>query len=132
MESPGRPKRILVIEDETPLLEAINLKLKHSGYEVLQARTAEEGLSYLNSINPIDLIWLDHYLLGKEDGIDIVTTIRARESLKNIPIFVVSNTASPEKVEAYKQLGVSRYYTKSDHRLEEIVSDIEAYLTPKL
>ncbi len=143
-------KTILVIEDERPLLEAINAKLEKSGFGVISARSVEQAfnpklekaslapitiesieraLNYLESLEHIDAIWLDHHLLGEEDGLDFVKKFKANGSKwSKIPVFVVSNAASPKTVKSYMDSGVSRYYVKSDHRLDEIIEDIKSFL----
>ena len=143
-------KAILVIEDERPLLEVINAKLEKSGFNVIAARsveqafnaqleksnvgvitvrTIEQALEYLDRLEKIDAIWLDHHLLGKEDGLDFVRKFKANGGrAKSVPVFVVSNAASPKTVKSYLQSGVSKYYVKSDHRLDEIIADIESFL----
>jgi DNA-binding response OmpR family regulator len=122
-------KTILVVEDERPLSDAIKAKLEKSGFAVVTARTVDQTLSYLEDIGTVDAVWLDHYLLGKEDGLDFVTKIKVPNGRWNhLPIFVVSNTASPDKVQSYIRLGINKYYTKSDHRLDEIISDIKSFV----
>lgn len=121
-------KNVLVIEDEKPLLEAIKMKLEKSGFNVVTARSVDQALNLLEDISKIDVIWLDHYLLGKGDGLDFVAKVKNDEKLKNIPIFVVSNTTSPDKVQAYLRLGATKYYTKADFRLDKIIEDILEYL----
>ena len=122
-------KIILVVEDERPLAEAIKIKLEKSGFAVVTVRTIEQTLDYLEDIGIVDAIWLDHYLLGKENGLDFVTKLKAHDGAwAKIPVFVVSNTASPDKVQSYLRLGVHKYYTKADHRLGEIISDIKDFL----
>ena len=122
-------KTILVVEDERPLADAIKIKLEKSGFAVVTSRTVQQTLDYLEDIGTVDAIWLDHYLLGKENGLDFVTKLKAHDGRwKNIPIFVVSNTASPDKVQSYIRLGVKKYYTKADHRLDEIISEIKSFL----
>ena len=123
------PANILVVEDERPLADAIKAKLERSGFAVVSSRTVEQALSYLEDIGAVDAVWLDHYLLGKEDGLDFVTKLKAHDGRwQQIPIFVVSNTASPDKVQSYIRLGVNKYYTKADHRLDEIISEIKLFL----
>jgi two-component system chemotaxis sensor kinase CheA len=123
-DKPNTQKTILVAEDEKPLLEAIRVKLVKSGFTVMTAREVEEAMSIIDN-SPICAIWLDHYLLGKENGLDLVAKIKNHEEYKKIPIFVVSNTASQEKVKTYISLGINKYYIKSNCRLENIISDIE-------
>lgn len=149
----SKEKTILVIEDERPLLEAINAKLAKSGFNVIAARSVEEAfnanlkknavgaitidsieraLDYLESLERVDAIWLDHHLLGNEDGLDFVKKFKANGGRWNkIPVFVVSNAASPKTIKSYIHSGISKYYVKSDHRLDEIVKDIESFLTHK-
>ena len=124
-----KDKTILVIEDERPLLEAIKTKLEKNGFEVTTARTVEQALNYLEDLERVDVIWLDHYLLGKEDGLDFVAKIKSHDGKwKHIPIFVVSNTASADKVQSYIQLGISKYFVKAEHRLDRIISEIKLFL----
>jgi len=118
-------KVILVLEDEAPLLNAIKKKLEIYGSTVVGARSVQQGLDYLENLDQIDAIWLDHYLLGKENGLDFVTHLKTKESKwKDIPIFVVSNTATTDKVQSYIKLGVNKYYTKADNRLEDIIEEV--------
>ncbi|QQG52595.1 MAG: response regulator [Candidatus Falkowbacteria bacterium] len=117
-------KTILVIEDERPLLDAIRTKLEKNDFLVVTARTAEQTYGLLEDLKQVDVIWLDHYLLGKENGLDIVTKLKGHEKYKKIPIFIVSNTASADKVKNYISLGVNKYYIKSNYRLDQIIGDI--------
>lgn len=120
---------ILLVEDERPLIDAIKSKLELNGFDSVSARTVNQAIDYLKSINQVDLIWLDHYLLGKEDGLDFVAKVKQEDKWKNIPIFVISNTATADKKFSYLSLGIDRYYVKSDHRLDEIIEDIKGLLS---
>lgn len=122
---------ILVVEDERPLLEAIKRKLQLNGFEVVTARSADQAFSYLADIKGIDVVWLDHYLLGKESGLEFLVKLKGDTNWKKIPVFVVSNTASAQKVNSYISLGVNKYYTKADYRLDQIISDIKDFLIKK-
>jgi CheY-like chemotaxis protein len=120
---------ILVLEDEHPLLQAIKIKMENLGLNSVTARTVSQALSYLEELQSVDAIWLDHYLLGKESGLDFVAQIKKDESVwKNIPIFVVSNTASDDKINSYFHFGVKNYYVKTNYRLDQIITDIKNYL----
>ncbi|USN53144.1 MAG: response regulator [Candidatus Nomurabacteria bacterium] len=125
-------KVILVVEDERPLASAIQKKLESRDFSVVCARTSEQALHYIEEIDRIDVIWLDHYLLGSDNGLHFLAKIKAEDSRwKNIPVFVVSNTASADAQKAYLQLGIQNYFTKTDHRLDAIVDAIERSLDLK-
>lgn len=119
---------ILVVEDERPLLEAIKLKLMQNGLDVVTARTVDQAIGYLADLR-IDAIWLDHYLLGKKDGLDLVAHMKSKGSTwEHIPLFVVSNTASEDKVRTYIEFGIEKYFVKADIRLDQIINYILEYL----
>ncbi|HOZ55748.1 MAG: Phosphate regulon transcriptional regulatory protein PhoB [Parcubacteria group bacterium ADurb.Bin316] len=124
-----KPKTILIVEDEKPLLDAISIKMQKSGYETVSARTVEQALNYLNDIQKINVIWLDHYLLGKESGLDFLVKIKGDKNYKDIPVFVVSNTAGHDKITSYLNLGAVKFYVKAEKRLDEIINDINKYIT---
>lgn len=120
---------ILVVEDELPLIEAISIKLELSGFSVVSARTVEQAMGYLRDVKDIKVIWLDHYLIGKGNGLDFVAKIKEEDSpWKNLPIFVVSNTAGDDKAHAYLRLGADKFYIKSNFRLDQIIDDIKKVL----
>ena len=151
MKNTSPPKKsILVIEDERALLDVVNSRLAKKGFSVVTARsvdqvfnatldenglgiiaasTIKQALDYLEHLENIDAIWLDHNLIGKENGLDFVRKFKANGGRwEHIPIFVVSNTEGTETVESYINLGVSKYYIKSNHKLDEIIKDIETSL----
>lgn len=138
-------KTILVIEDERSLLKAIKIKLEKNNFNVITSRSVdsafstpvtdinfssiEEALNHLEKLEQIDVIWLDHDLLGDEDGLDFVTKFKANGGRwSKIPIFVVSNTASTELVKTYAKLGINKYYVKAEFRLEDIIREINLFI----
>jgi len=145
-----KKKTVLVIEDERPLLAVVNEKLSKNGFDVINARSVDQvfdanleknglgiitaksitqALAYLDNLGNVDAIWLDHNLLGKENGLDLVKKFKANGGRwKGVPIFVVSNTDTSRTVQSYVKLGVSKYYVKSNHRLDEIIKDIKVSL----
>lgn len=143
-------RTILVIEDERPLLKVIQEKLEKRGARVITSRnverafsteletspdgnislsSVERALNHLDELGKVDAVWLDHNLLGSENGVDFVTRLKSNGGhWSRIPVFVVSNAADAEVVSAYAALGVHHYYVKAEHKLENIVKDIEKAL----
>lgn len=154
MKNKKEKNTILVLEDEPSLLAAITAKLEKSGFGVLNARSVEQAfnakleekvlknkssvmsartlvqaLKYLEELEQIDAIWLDHTLLGSEDGLDFVKKFKANGGRwTTIPVFVVSNNENDKTVQEYLAAGVSKYYIKSNHPLAEIIEDIQKFL----
>lgn len=119
---------VLVLEDEKPLLVVIKDKFETEGFSVVTARAADQALDYLKEGVKFDAVWLDHYLFGKKDGLDFVTELKHDALWKKVPVFVISNTVSPDKVSEYLKLGVQKCYTKVDYRLDQIIADIKKFL----
>jgi response regulator of citrate/malate metabolism len=119
-------KVILVAEDERTLSDAIKLKLEKNNFEVVTSRTIEDAKKQVENLSKLDAIWLDHYLMGKENGLDFIAWCKGDKNAKcrEVPVFVVSNTASPDKIATYMKLGVNKYFVKSNHRLDDIVCEI--------
>jgi DNA-binding response OmpR family regulator len=124
-EKPKNKKIIMVLEDERQLAKAIRDAFVERGFETIMVASVDDGLKELANIGHVDVIWLDHYLLGTGNGLDFVVEIKNNTAWKDIPIFVVSNDASSTNVRAYLQLGVDNYYTKADYDIGQIISDIE-------
>ena len=122
-------KVILLIEDEQPLSEAIEAHLTKSGFQVVNTRTVKQAIDYIDELKKVDAIWLDHYLLGQESGLDFLAQLKNHEKGKNIPIFVISNTASEDKVQSYINFGITKYYVKSEYNLSSIIEDIKKTLS---
>ena len=122
-------RTVLIIEDERPLLEVVQIKLEGSGFDVITARSVAQALDFLGSLGGVSAIWLDHYLLGQHDGVEFVRQVRQGDSrYQSLPIFVISNSASEETKAAYRELGGEGYYVKSDFQLDEIINDIRSVL----
>ncbi|KKQ57045.1 MAG: Response regulator receiver protein [Candidatus Woesebacteria bacterium GW2011_GWC1_38_13] len=119
----------MVVEDESLLLEAIGKKLQREGYDVLLCTSAGQAVDYLKNMkeNLPDVIWLDYYLTDM-NGLEFMDLLGKNENWKRIPVIVVSNSASEQKVAALMKKGVKKHILKADYRLDEIVKIIESYL----
>lgn len=122
-----KKKKILIVEDDKSLLKAVVQRLKLKGFDVSSACSVEDALKIFKT-EKFDALWLDHYLVGKENGLDLVVYIRKSENNSDIPIFVVTNSASSGKMNSYLKLGVKKYYIKVTVSLTQVVSDIEAVI----
>ena len=122
-------KKILIIEDEPALLKAIKAKLELNNFEVSAVTTVDEAHDALKTKKP-DLIWLDHYL-PRKNGLEFFAEIKHREETKDIPVFLVSNSADVSDLYSYINMGVDKYYVKMNSSLDEIIDDIEEYLERK-
>lgn len=124
-------KTVLIVEDEQALANIIQRQVRNRGIETVTARSVDQAMDYLKELGKVDAIWLDHYLLGAENGLDMVAKLKADERYRDIPVFLVSNTATEDKINSYIELGVEKYYAKINHRLSEIVEAVVSSVLAK-
>jgi two-component system KDP operon response regulator KdpE len=115
--------RLLVVDDEPPLLRALVLNLNHRGYEVSTASTARGALEQIRRLPP-DLLILD-LGLPDLDGLDVIRELREREPA--MPVIVLSaRSSSQDKVTAL-DLGAVDYVAKP-FDMNELVARVKATL----
>ena len=115
-------KKILVVDDEKPIVEILKINLQKDGYIVFEAYDGEDAVSKARTINP-DLILLD-VMLPKLDGFSVCRKIRETSS---VPIIML--TAREEEVDKVLglELGADDYMTKP-FSLRELMARIKANL----
>ena len=119
---------IMVVEDESLLLQAIGKKLQREGFDVLMCTHAGQAIDYLKTLEDLpDVIWLDYYLPDMNGG-DFLDVVGKNDKWKNIPVVVVSNSASDLKVKSLLAKGAKKHLLKADYRLDEIVKIIKSYI----
>jgi len=124
MEDNSTAPKILVVEDEKLLLNAIGKKLTNSGYAPILCQSAQKALDYLASTKTLpNAIWLDYYL-GDMNGVDFMNELRKNDGWSSIPLIVVSNSASEQKRQAMLSMGAKKYLLKAQYRLEDIVKEL--------
>ena len=113
--------KILVVDDEKPICDLIDLNLSASGY---QCRTVQDGLEALNIIEsePFDLILLDIMLPGA-DGYDIMEYIRPM----GIPVIFITPKHEVRDWVKVLMLGADDYLVKP-FDVVELVARVEAVL----
>jgi CheY-like chemotaxis protein len=123
---------VMVVEDENLLLKAIIKKLGVLRIDTLSCTSGQQALNYLNDLggDVPDAIWLDYYLKDM-DGITFMNELKQNPKWAGIPVVVVSNSASPEKMHSMLALGVKKYLLKADYRLDEIIEIIKEFIKTK-
>ena len=79
---------ILVVEDEPAILELVAVNLRHAGFQVVRATSAEEGETVIRHELP-DLLVLDWMLPG-QSGVGLARKLRADERTRELPIIMLT------------------------------------------
>ncbi|MBQ2931271.1 MAG: response regulator transcription factor [Clostridia bacterium] len=113
-------KKVLVVDDERPIVEILKINLQKEGYSVFEAYDGEEAVNKALTVQP-DLILLD-VMLPKLDGFSVCKKIREKSS---VPILML--TAREEELDKVLglELGADDYITKP-FSIRELMARVKA------
>ena len=117
-------RRVLLIEDDSDIAEAIVYQLEKVGLQVRVARTGEEGLEAVRK--GADLVLLDLNLPGM-DGLEVCRMIRRQQTTSTVPIIIVSARAEEVDRVLGLEMGADDYVVKP-FSLKELAARVRAAL----
>ena len=100
-------KKILVVDDEKPILDIIKFNLTKEGYDVYIAEDGQEALDKVEEVLP-DLIILD-LMLPKVDGLEVAREVRKKYEM---PIIMVTAKDTELDKVLGLEMGADDYVTK--------------------
>jgi DNA-binding response OmpR family regulator len=100
--------RVLIVEDEQDMLEGLEHNFKFEGYEVITAKTGEQGIRAALKQKP-DVIVLD-IMLPEKDGFQVLKELRLRR--KDVPVLVLTARSFEADVLKGFEYGADDYVTK--------------------
>ncbi len=103
-------ERILVIDDEAPILELISWNLEKDGFKVTTCANGEDAIKAVRSAPP-DLVLLDLMLPGMS-GIDVCRKIKETPTTADIPVIMVTARTEDSDEILGLELGADDYITK--------------------
>jgi CheY-like chemotaxis protein len=119
----SQPPTLLIIEDSDEYFEVLSRTIEHASSKAISISRCIDGddaLDYLhhegvyrdrlNCPNP-DLVLLDLNLPGT-DGREVLTIIKQTDSLKTIPVAILTTSANPQDVHSCYQAGANTYILK--------------------
>jgi len=120
--------RVLVVEDESAIAELISINLRHAGFEVSLAETAEQAQSAVDGVLP-DLVLLDWMLPG-QSGMALARQWRGAARTRDLPIIMLTARAEEMDKVAGLDAGADDYLTKP-FSTKELLARIRAVLRRK-
>jgi len=124
LPGPDSRRRVVLIEDDGDIAEAISYQLEKAGLRVRVARTGEEGLECVRK--GADLVLLDLNLPGM-DGLEVCRMIRRQQTTAHVPIIIVSARAEEVDRVLGLEMGADDYVVKP-FSLKELAARVRAAL----
>lgn len=105
-------KKILIVDDETDIVEILKLRLETSGYSVVTAFDGVEALEQVAREKP-DLVLLD-VKMPRLNGYKVTKTLREDSKTREIPIIIVTALSkyNVNMAQKCKELGIKEVFFK--------------------
>jgi len=120
--------RVLVVEDESAIAELIALNLRHAGYAVTLAASAEQAQAAVDGVLP-DLVLLDWMLPG-QSGLSLARRWRSDARTRDLPVIMLTARADESDKVAGLDAGADDYLAKP-FSTNELMARIRAVLRRK-
>src|SRR6267154_659376 len=124
---PAHPKVILLVDDDSEIVESMRTVLENKGYRILVARDGNAGLTVAERENP-DLLVLD-MMMPKKSGFLVLEKLKGRPGGLIPTIMITGNEGSRHRAYA-EMLGV-RDYIRKPFAMEKLVKAVEKILDPR-
>jgi CheY-like chemotaxis protein/chemotaxis signal transduction protein len=121
--APERGKHILVVDDSPSVRRVVSNMLKQHGWTVQMARDGVEALEMISYETPATVL-LD-IEMPRMDGYELISTIRAQEQYRTLPLVVLTSRAAAKHQQRAMSLGASAYVVKP-YQDEELLNTINS------
>lgn len=103
-------KTILIVDDLMTVRQPLRMILERDGFVVREANNGQEALKQIAESRP-DLVLLD-LMMPTMNGVELLQHIQADTTLSEIPVVVVTASASKWQMAEYLEMGASDYILK--------------------
>ncbi|MDD2806902.1 MAG: response regulator [Patescibacteria group bacterium] len=118
--------KILLVEDDTTLMDMYSLKLKEEKFELMVASDGLMALEQVRNEKP-QIILLD-IMMPKMDGFAVLAELKNDATTKDIPVIMLSNLGQKIDIEKGKELGAVDYIVKASMTPTQVIEKIKSYL----
>jgi DNA-binding response OmpR family regulator len=121
-----KKKKVMIVEDDVVLANALKLALENEGYELSLATDGEEAERMIKTEVP-DLILLD-LLLPIKNGFEVLKLIRQNPDTKDISVVILTNFEQDTSIDEGKRLGAKDYIVKANVDIKDVPAIVKKYL----
>lgn len=118
--------KVLIVEDEKSLRDALVTKFEAEGFDVVSAENGEVGLNLALNESP-DIVLLD-IIMPVMDGVTMLGKLRDDDRGKNIKVIILTNLSDGDKMATSIDEGSREYLIKSDWTLTDLVEKVRSIL----
>jgi CheY-like chemotaxis protein len=131
MNESNSKKKILIVDDDTFLLDMYALKFSKAGYEVKVSNSGEGAMKIINEEKYVPDIILADVIMPGLDGLDMVEEIISKKLLPNVIVIMLTNQSTPDDLLRAKKISVDGYIVKATSIPSEVLSEVQKIVASK-
>ncbi|MCA9383967.1 response regulator [Candidatus Dojkabacteria bacterium] len=120
-------QKILIVEDDFKMLDALKRNFTEEGFEVITARNGKDGLAKMKDDLP-NIVLLD-LLMPVMNGVDMLKEMKSNRATKDVPVILLTNL-EPDKLllDQLEEYPPAFYLVKSNVDLDDVVNKVNDVL----
>lgn len=115
--------KILIVDDDTFLLNMYSIKFSKNGFEVATCQNGIDALKKITEGFVPDIILLDLVMPGM-DGLDLLKEVRSKNLISNATIVMLTNQSDSADIEKAKELKANGYIVKATTIPSEVINEV--------
>ncbi len=118
--------KVMVVDDDPSIREVLRIMLDSEGYKIISSDSGEDCMDKLNEVKP-DYIFLD-IMMPRMDGWEVLSRIKSDESLRDIPVSMLTARTLNSETLKRPDMGVLVDYISKPFRKEDILETLRQVL----
>jgi two-component system chemotaxis response regulator CheY len=127
----GEKKKILIVDDDSFLLDMYALKFSQNNFEVHTGSNGLQALEKLRGGLTPDVILMD-IIMPEMDGFEMLEKINSEKISPNSTKIVLSNKSEQADIDRGNSLGISGYIVKANSTPAEVIDQVTGILAKKV
>jgi len=127
----GAKRKILIVDDDSFLLDMYALKFSQNNFEVYTAASGVQAIEKIRGGLTPDIMLMD-IIMPEMDGFEMLTKINEEKLLPNSIKIVLSNKSEQADIDRGGKLGVAGYIVKANSTPVEVINQVISILERKV
>ncbi len=127
----GEKKKILIVDDDSFLLDMYAFKFSQNNFEVYTAMDGLQAIEKLEGGLVPDVMLMDIIMPGM-DGFEVLEKVKANKLSENSTKIILSNKSQQADIDRGAALGVEGYIVKANSTPTEVIDQVVAILSKKV
>ena len=123
-ESPKTPLTIMLVDDDTFLLDMYAKKFREEGFEVILSAKSDDALAKLRQNVYPDIILLD-IIMPEITGLEILQAMREERLAEDAAVIMLTNQGEQESIDVAKTYGADGYIVKATSIPSEVMEEVK-------